>query len=288
MWVRGRHEERRQNNGFGSPTTLVALGPADTNQHHGAALSCTADQTSRRIRGERGAPVGSRPVDRNPTVDSYLSGRTFSNSGEFRIGRTPLIDRVTLITDLARGKRVMHLGCADHLPLIQQKRADGSYLHDRIADVSQHLVGVDTNAAALGEMRAAGIDNLYLPEDVPADLELDLVVAPDVIEHVGNVEDFLKYAGSFGCPVLITTPNALRMENRTRFRSELVNTDHRYWFSPYTLARSVVAAGFTIDECYYTGGFAKRTPLRSLARMYFPVSRDGLAILATPAPSSGS
>lgn len=221
-------------------------------------------------------------MHRNPTVDSYLSGRTFSNSGEFQIGRTPLIDRVELITRLARDKRVMHLGCADHLPLIQQKRADGSYLHDRIADVSRHLVGVDTNAAALDEMRAAGIDNLYLPDALPADEAFDLVVAPDVIEHVGNVEEFLRYAGSFGCSVLITTPNALRMHNRTRLRSELVNTDHRYWFSPYTLARSVVAAGLEIDAFYYTGGFAKRTPLRSLVQTYFPIARDGLGILATP------
>lgn len=240
------------------------------------------------MRGHGSAPVWSRHVDLNPAVDSYLSGHTFSNSGEFPIRRTPLIDRVTLIVDLARGKRVMHLGCADHLPLIQQKRADGSYLHDRIGEVSQHLVGVDTNAAALDEMRATGIDNLYLPEDLPTDMVFDLVVAPDVIEHVGNVEDFLTYAGSFGCPVLITTPNALRMANRTRWRSEVVNTDHRYWFSPYTLTRSMAAAGFTIDECFYTGGFAKRTPFRSLAATLFPVARDGLAILATPAPRKRS
>lgn len=224
-------------------------------------------------------------MHRNSTVDSYLSGRTFSNAGKFQIGREPLIDRATLITGLARGKRVMHLGCADHLPLIQQKRADGSYLHDQIAEVAQRLVGVDTNAAALDEMRIAGIDDLYLPEDLPSDLELDLVIAPDVIEHVGNVEDFLKYAGSFGCPVLITTPNALGMENRTRLRSEFVNTDHRYWFSPYTLARSLVAAGFTLDKFYYTGGFAKRKPLRSLGTMLFPISRNGLGILATPDPT---
>lgn len=224
-------------------------------------------------------------MQRNPTVDSYLTGRTFSNSGKFRVGRAPFIDRTTLITEVARGKRVMHLGCADHLALIQQKRADGSYLHDRIAEVAEHLVGVDTNAAALAEMRAAGIDDLYLPEDLPPSLQFDLVVAPDVIEHVGNVEDFLKYAGSFGCPVLITTPNALGMDNRTRVRSELVNTDHRYWFSPYTLARSIVAAGFTIDEFYYTGGFAKRKPLRSLVGMVSPIWRNGLGVLATPDPA---
>jgi len=224
-------------------------------------------------------------MERNPDVDSYLSGHTFSNSGKFRVARTPLIDRTELITGLAKGKRVMHLGCADHLPLIQQKRADGSYLHDRIGEVAERLVGVDTNAAALDEMRSAGIDDLYLPEDLPADITFDLVVAPDVIEHVGNVEDFLKYAGSFGCPVLVTTPNALGMDNRTGLRAEFVNTDHRYWFSPYTLARSIVAAGFTIDEFYYTGGFAKRKPIRSLISKYYPIWRNGLGILATPNPT---
>ncbi len=221
-------------------------------------------------------------MEQNPTVDSYLSGRTFSNAGEFRVRRSPFIDRTSLITGLARGKSVMHLGCADHVPLIQKKRADGSYLHDRIADVATRVVGVDTNTEALAEMRSVGIDDLYLPEDLPSDIDFDLVVAPDVIEHVGNVEDFLKYAGSFGCPVLVTTPNALGMENRTRLRSEAVNTDHRYWFSPYTLARSIVSAGLHIEEFHYTGGFAKRTPLRSVAMMLFPITRNGLGVLATP------
>ena len=223
-------------------------------------------------------------MEQNPTVDSYLSGQTFSNAGQFRVRRSPFIDRATLITDLARDKTVMHLGCADHVPLIAQKRADGSYLHDRIRAVARRVIGVDTNAEALEEMRSVGIDDLYLPEDVPADIELDLVVAPDVIEHVGNVEDFLTYAGSFGCPVLITTPNALGMENRTRLRSEAVNTDHRYWFSPYTLARSIVAAGLSIESFHYTGGFAKRTPVRSLAMTLFPITRNGLAVLARPTP----
>jgi hypothetical protein len=221
-------------------------------------------------------------VDLDPTVDSFLAGRTFSNSGEFRVGRAPLLYRDALISDLCKGKVVMHLGCADHLELIQGKRANGTYLHDQLTAVSARVVGVDTNADALEEMRRAGIDDLYQPEDLPADIEFDLVVAPDVIEHVGNVEDFLRYAGSFGCPVLVTTPNALRMSNRTRFRSELVNTDHRYWFSPYTLARSLVAAGFRVDEFYYTGGFARRKPLRSLGRLLYPLSREGIGILATP------
>lgn len=223
-------------------------------------------------------------MEQNAAVDSYLAGQTFSNAGQFHVRRSSFVDRATLIANLSRGKTVMHLGCADHVPLIAQKRADGSYLHDRISSVARRVVGVDTNAEALDEMRSVGIDDLYLPEDVPADIAFDLVVAPDVIEHVGNVQDFLTYAGSFGCPVLITTPNALGMDNRTRLRSEAVNTDHRYWFSPYTLARSIVSAGFSIESFHYTGGFAKRTPVRSMAMALFPLTRNGLAVLAIPAP----
>lgn len=234
------------------------------------------------------AAVASVPMELNPGVQSHLSGSTFSNNGEFRVERSGIIDRIDLITQQAQGKRVMHLGCADHVPLIRSKRNDGSYLHDRIASVAARVVGVDTSAEGLAEMRSIGIGDLYVPDELPRDMEFDLIVAPDVIEHVGNVEDFLRYAGSFGCPVLITTPNALRLSNRTRWRSELVNTDHRYWFSPYTLARSVVAAGLRIDRMWYTGGFAKRTPLRSLGSAIFPLSRNGLAVLASPQPGRAS
>lgn len=215
-------------------------------------------------------------------VLGYLRGTEFTNSGTFSIERSPILDRASLLMSASRGKRVLHVGCADHVELINSKRAGGTYLHDQLASVASEVVGVDTNARALEQMRQQGIDNLFTYEELSPDYTCELIVAPDVIEHVGNVEHFLHRLGQFKCPVLITTPNALRLGNRTRWESELVNSDHRYWFSPYTLARTVTAAGFGIEKTWYTGAFAKRKPIRSLIQRRYPLTRDGLALLAVP------
>ena len=52
--------------------------------------------------------------------------------------------------------------------------------------------------------------------------------------------------------LIITVPNALKKTNRkngTHF--ELINTDHRFWFTPYTLAKNLTTAGFKINWFTY-------------------------------------
>lgn len=215
-------------------------------------------------------------------VDAFLTGRDFSSGRRFETGGAKRESRNQLITRLSRGQRVLHVGCADHAPLIEEKRRQGVYLHDVLTEVAELVVGIDTNAEALDDMRRLGIMDLYHTRDLPQDLQFDLIVAADVIEHVGDVEAFLRSLRPHGCDLLVTTPNALRMANRLSWAAELVNTDHRYWFSPYTLAKAVSEAGYTIDEVCYTDDFPRRQPVRSALKAKFPLSRDGIAIRARP------
>lgn len=222
---------------------------------------------------------------------SYLNESEFSNGAAFAAGSGAVIARNDLITDLVRDKHVLHVGCADHGPLIEAKRANGTYLHDLIANSAKTLTGVDVNESALAEMRRLGIAELYTPDTLPADRAFDLVVAPDVIEHVHDVNRFLRSVAGYGAPVLITTPNAMRLRNRRLWKEEIVNTDHRYWFSPYTLAKSLVDAGLTPKSFWYTD-VAKLTrgalvrPWELILKRRFPLCRDGLAVLATPTDKS--
>lgn len=223
----------------------------------------------------------------NQQTWSYLNESEFSNGASFPAGSGAPIARNDLISDLANGKRVLHVGCADHGPLIAAKRARGSYLHDLIARSASTLTGVDVNESALAEMRRLGITELYTPETLPADRTFDLVVAPDVIEHVRDVHQFLRMLTSYGAPVLITTPNALRLRNRRLWNAEVVNTDHRYWFSPYTLAKSLVDAGMAPKEFWYTDNTAitigtLARPWELVLKRRYPLCRDGIAVLAEP------
>jgi hypothetical protein len=59
---------------------------------------------------------------------------------------------------------------------------------------------------------------------------------------------------------VITVPNAwtqttMRMANRS---AEIINSDHRYWFTPYTLSKVIVQAGLQLEDIY----FANRVPLQ--------------------------
>ena len=216
----------------------------------------------------------------------FLSGESLSNGAFFPVDRSPLIGRNQLLVDLVRNKSVLHLGCADHTSLIRKKREQGNYLHDLLGESASSLIGADINGEALSEMRALGIDHLYQVDDLPENAHYDLLVIPDVIEHVGDVSEFLTAIKRYSFDaVVITTPNAFRLRNRMLLSSELVNTDHRYWFSPYTLAKTVYESGFEISEFYYTDTpVTWKAPLSSLLKYWFPLCRDGLAVVMTESP----
>lgn len=217
----------------------------------------------------------------NPTTIGYLTGRALSNGAHFPVNRSVLYSREDLLIYLTQNKRVIHLGCADHIELIKKKRETGRYLHDLIAANASRLIGLDTNKAALEEMKALGINDLFSAEDFPKNEHFDTLLVPDVIEHVPNVSTFLNGLRSYNTKtVIITTPNSFRLVNRTQFSSEFINTDHRYWFSPYTLAKVLYESGFVIKEFYYTDRLAYRHPIQSYLKWRYPLCRDGLAVVA--------
>lgn len=209
----------------------------------------------------------------------YLNGSLLSNGEKFNFDNNKIIGRNALLAELVKGKNVLHLGCADHIDLIEQKRKLGIYLHDILEKNAKKIIGADVNKQAIDEMTKFGITNLCMADEIPVNEEFDIVLVPDVIEHVGNVESFLKSLEKYNCPIVITTPNAYCLANRFLFKYELINTDHRYYFSPYTLSKTVYSAGFIIKEFYYTDRLSIFSPIKSIFKIMFPLVRDGIAII---------
>lgn len=216
-------------------------------------------------------------------MEPFLAGNVLSDSEHFSFpdaAHGDVIPRNELLVRLCKGKRVLHLGCADHPGLIERRRAQGDYLHDLLAASCSRLVGADTNDEGLNLMRTMGIADVYAVDEVP-DEPWDIVLVPDVIEHVGNVEAFLQSLDQYDANRFIfTTPNAFALSRRKWLRCEAINTDHRYWFSPYTLAKSLYGGGFVVDAFWFTGGATWRHPLRSLLKHRYPLCREGLAVVA--------
>lgn len=191
----------------------------------------------------------------------YLDGTRFSNAHAFRGIRTPPEYRADLIVRNAAGKKVIDVGFADHIELVNDKRNRGEWLHDRVAQVAALVVGVDTNQAAVESVSELGVSNVFavdlaepITEPAIAERDFDLIILGEVLEHIGNPVGFLRsVVASLGRPnqqILITVPNAwsaVALINVFR-GAEVVNTDHRFWFTPFTVAKVAIDAGLAVDR----------------------------------------
>ena len=80
--------------------------------------------------------------------------------------------------------------------------------------------------------------------------QFDYLFVPDVLEHVNNPALFLArlhlLMNGVCRKLIITTPDVFRYSNffNALRNMELINSDHRYWFSPYTLSKVVIESGF--------------------------------------------
>ena len=231
-------------------------------------------------------------MDLSPDTLDHLHGRRFSNGRAFDLGnRGPALRRSDRLVQLATGQRVLHIGCCDHLPLIQDKLQRGLYLHDNLCRVATQCVGVDTNTEGVALLRGLGFDETYVPDEAPLSandngtpVPYDLCLLADVIEHVGDPVSFLRSMRRYQFKrLVVATPNAFRWRNSLP-GPELINTDHRFWFSPYTLCRVLVDAGYEPEQVELCHGdhASWRGALAAKVLNAFPRWRETLLVQARP------
>ncbi|MBI1770584.1 MAG: methyltransferase domain-containing protein [Bacteroidetes bacterium] len=201
----------------------------------------------------------------------YLKGKKFSNGLHIKYEYfEPIPNRVKLLSDLVRGKRVLHLGCLDHLPLIDVKIANHEWLHQELTSTASICLGIDIEREVISYVKEKhGFTNIIEGNILDAIIPevqkgtWDFAVLGELLEHIDNPVHFLseirqKYDNSIS-KMIITVPNVLMQKNVRAMRksSEVINSDHRYWFTPYTLAKVILQAGLELDEIL----FANRVPL---------------------------
>ncbi|MCK5333000.1 MAG: class I SAM-dependent methyltransferase [Candidatus Aenigmarchaeota archaeon] len=203
----------------------------------------------------------------------YLAGRVFSNGLKITISKpeATVLDRFELLERLISNKKIIHLGCCDHVSLIKEKVKAGVWLHSRLCKKAARCVGLDIDKEGIDYLK----NQMNYSDVICADLMLDklpeirknkwdYIVLGEVLEHVSNPSMFLKninekYKKNIGA-IIITVPNAFSWLNTIyAFRhKEFINTDHRYWFTPYTLAKVLTNAGFKVDDFYFCEPFQPR------------------------------
>lgn len=227
-------------------------------------------------------------MDLSPDTLDHLHGRRFSNAKRFDLGnrgRAPR--RADRLVELSRGQRVLHIGCCDHLPLIRDKVRLGIYLHQILCQAASLCVGIDTNVEGVALLHELGFPEVYTPDTAPAGalaVDYELCLLADVIEHVGDPVSFLRSMRRYRFErLVVVTPNAFRWRNSLP-GGELINTDHRFWFSPYTLCKVLVDAGYEperVELCH--GDHASwRGTLAARVMDRFPRWRETLLVAARP------
>lgn len=214
-------------------------------------------------------------------VLDYLNGVAFSNGLNIRIscGGEPIKDRFQIIESLSKGKNIIHLGCVDHLPLIHKKIEQNLWLHARLCDCASRCLGIDINREGVEYIKNMfGYEDVVCANIIEEDIEeikddsWDYLVLGEVLEHVDNPCMFLNrirecYSTNID-RLILTVPNAFSWQNITYTfsQTECINTDHRYWFTPYTLAKIISQAGMRVEQFFFCQPMSENRGLLSLAR----------------------
>lgn len=229
----------------------------------------------------------------------YLNGADYTNELDFALEREPgdgrYLSRIDMVSELLRGKKVVHVGFVDHdRETVVRKRAKGKWMHDVLTGVCSRCVGIDVNEAAVAFVR----DELKIPDVYCADItspeiakvlgrtEWDCIFMGELIEHIQNPISFLKSVlDNFAAngvrfkDVILSTPNALYTERNLNCRDiERINSDHRYIYTPYTLSKVMTEAGLKVTSIKFcrNGVVKKHTVMKNLYYARFPMLRPTL------------
>jgi SAM-dependent methyltransferase len=180
--------------------------------------------------------------------------------------RMPLVrDRAAWLEQLCAGVRsgeVAHLGCADS-PYTEELLGAGMLLHARLVRAAR-VTGIDVDARGLDLLRRSLPAERFVLADITAGVpgeerrRYELVIAGEVLEHVPDVDAFLRGCGELLAPggrVCVTVPNACspKIGLRALAGRESVHPDHRVYFGPRTLERTLRGAGFepeSLASCF--------------------------------------
>jgi mannosyltransferase OCH1-like enzyme len=150
-------------------------------------------------------------------------------------------NRVDVFKKLCSGQRVLHIGCADW-PI----QNPNTSLHLALEPVCAKLDGFDIHAEALAALAPHAKGKLFSKfQDLTS--EYDLILVPEVMEHVADVSGFLAQLHSLNArSYAITVPDAYQCYRRhfdyqkdSETFTEIVHPDHNCWYTPYTFTNVV-------------------------------------------------
>ncbi len=236
-------------------------------------------------------------------AQALLDDRAFDADWPARLPyRFDAAGRNALLGRLVRGARVLHLGFADHAPLIAAKRAQGVWLHDRVRAEAAAAWGVDINAQAVALAQGLGVPDLHAADvhgpEMPAlvqRLAPDAWLLPDVLEHLHEPVAFLQRLAQLSpqARLVVSVPNGLSLRNQLQALRgvERINSDHLCWYSPFTTLKLLRRGGYAAQALWAAqiapaGSVAGRLLSALVARR--PLWADNLVVVARVADAASA
>lgn len=184
-----------------------------------------------------------------------------------------VVDRIEYLVNSCKGKSVLHIGFLDS-PFLEEKFLSSEMLHSKLKRESAFVYGVDVNAKDLEKYRLlTGDENncvINLSERgadlrIFQDLKFDVVLIPEVLEHISNPGEFLKnlylICKAHQSNLIVTVPNAFNFEFflEASDSREIVHPDHYFYFSPITIRKLLESESFFVRQTsMYTPGGSKK------------------------------
>lgn len=178
-----------------------------------------------------------------------------------KFNRAPLRVKDDLILQYCEGKDVLDVGCVG-----QDKFYDSDiWVHGKIKKVAKTLQGVDINLDHKEELEKRGYALCSPTELEASDRKFDIVNMGDVIEHVDDVNSFLKFYLRFLKPdgkLIFTTPNpysARVFYTVFFFKYPGINPEHTAWLDPITFLEVARRLDVEIKDFAWLKEYSKPT-----------------------------
>jgi 2-polyprenyl-3-methyl-5-hydroxy-6-metoxy-1,4-benzoquinol methylase len=179
-------------------------------------------------------------------------------------------DRAAMLREECAGKRVVDVGCVSS-GLLEEHVGNGTLLHQQLAAAASAILGVDVDVRGVERLKALGFANVIAADLCESSKSVigaverlmkgcDVIVCGEVLEHVPNAGALLRgvaeVAGRFGAYALVTVPNAFSIRGMLAVLAgtEIVHSDHKYYFSWQTLKSLFDHCGLEIIQTHFYAG----------------------------------
>jgi 2-polyprenyl-3-methyl-5-hydroxy-6-metoxy-1,4-benzoquinol methylase len=175
----------------------------------------------------------------------------FDNYWVQKIETSAIQNRVSYFEELYLNKTVIHFGCTDW-PIFDSN----NNLHIKLSKHAKVLHGFDIDKEGIENLKKFVNQEYFSAFSEIPDIEYDICLVPETIEHVDNVRLFLEELSKVRANTfIITAPNCFSKEHLSRnfyaddYFVEVVHPDHNCWYSPYTLKNQIEKYSSLNVEC---------------------------------------